>query len=89
MVRIGANGENIAYGIKHYNLDTEDDLKKLSAHKEIMGTTCFVISTSKYYMVNGKYEWVEITPFGKVTSSGGGDIPSEPDYDIIYDGGII
>jgi hypothetical protein len=27
MISIGANGERIAYGIKHYNLDTEADLQ--------------------------------------------------------------
>lgn len=58
-----------------------------------MGCTCFVISTSKYYMLNSKMKWIEITPFGKVmTSTGGGgsgDIidPPEEDNDIIYDGG--
>ena len=65
MVTIGANGERIAYGIKHYNLDDESDLQKLPTSKEAMGCTCFVISTSKYYMLNSKKKWVEITPFGK------------------------
>ena len=61
-----------------------------------MGCTCFVISTSKYYMLNSKMKWIEITPFGKVMTStgGGGDIIVPPeddrpeeDNDIIYDGG--
>ena len=47
MITIGANGERIAYGIKHYNLDDESDLQKLPTTKEAMGCTCFVISTSK------------------------------------------
>ena len=93
MISIGANGQRIAYGIKHYNLDTEADLKKLPTTSEVMGCTCFVISTSKYYMLNSSFKWIEITPFGKVVSSGnGGDnvIPEEPsDDDIIYEGGII
>lgn len=93
MVSIGANGQRIAYGIKHYNLDTEADLKKLSTTSEAMGCTCFVISTSKYYMLNSNLKWIEITPFGKVVSSGNGDdnvVPEEPsDDDIIYEGGII
>ena len=29
MISIGSNGQRIAYGIKHYNLDSEADLKKL------------------------------------------------------------
>lgn len=85
MIRIGANGEKIVYGIKHYNLDTENDLNQLPARNEIMGTTCFIISTSKYYMVNGNKQWVEIMPFGSTTS---GDTPPS-DNNIIYDGGII
>ena len=97
MVTIGSNGQRIAYGIKHYNLDTEEDLKRIHTERERMGCTCFVISTSKYYMLNSHKKWVEITPFGNVVSSNG---PSDgednnnngiPDVleNIIYDGGTI
>ena len=99
MITIGANGQRIAYGIRHYNLDDETDLQKLSTSKEQMGCTCFVISTSKYYMLNSKMKWIEITPFGKVMTSstgGSGDIINPPendrpeeDNDITYDGGQI
>lgn len=95
MISIGSNGERIAYGIKHYNLDTPADLKDLPVSKEMMGCTCFVISTSKYYMLNSQRKWVEITPFGKITSAGGGggDVPVEPDEpeydDVIYEGGLV
>ena len=98
MITISANGQRIAYGIRHYNLDDETDLQKLPTSKEQMGCTCFVISTSKYYMLNSKMKWIEITPFGKVMTStgGGGDIVNPPEDDgpeednnIIYDGGQI
>ena len=98
MITIGSNGQKIAYGIKHYNLDTEQDLMKMPVGNEVMGSTCFVISTSKYYMLNGQKKWIEITPFGNVVSPGDGPvIPDEPDVpdipdvnnDIIYEGGII
>lgn len=93
MISIGANGERIAYGIKHYNLDTEEDLEKMPKTKKMMGCTCFVIETSKYYMLNSQQKWIEITPFGKVVSSeeGGGETPApdKPNDDIIYEGGII
>lgn len=91
MITIGANGQKIAYGIKHYNLDTEADLQKLSKREEVMGSTCFVISTSKYYMLNSSNKWIEITPFGKPITSGGGDIilPPDDNDDIIYEGGTI
>ena len=98
MITIGANGERIAYGIKHYNLDDESDLQKLPTAKEVMGCTCFVISTSKYYMLNSKRKWVEITPFGKVIGSSGPNIDmdqdgipdaEDPSIDITYEGGEI
>jgi hypothetical protein len=53
MITIGANGQKISYGIKHYNLDTAADLEKLNPAGEQMGTTCFIIDKSKHYMVNG------------------------------------
>ena len=92
MFTIGANGEKIAYGIKHYNLDTPDDLEGLSKTGK-MGTTCFVISTSKYYMLNSKKNWVEINPYGSSSGggggggSGGGDEPSPED--VVYEGGVL
>lgn len=78
MISIGANGERITYGIKHYNLDTEADLANLPKGKKAMGCTAFVISTSKYYMLNSEQKWIEIKPFG--TNANG---------DIIYDGGDV
>ena len=94
MITIGMNGQHIAYGIKHFNLDTPDDLKKLQLREEVMGSTCFVISTSKYYMLNSQRKWVEITPFGKLVDSdgdSGSDLPGDDDSDdnIVYEGGVI
>lgn len=90
MITIGSNGQKIAYGIKHYNIDTEADLLKMPIGNEVMGCTCFVIETSKYYMLNGSKKWIEITPFGQVISGGGGDEPDTPtDDEIIYEGGLI
>ena len=65
-----------------------------------MGTTCFVISTSKYYMFNSDSQWIEISPFGVGSTSSGGDSDSggsdgdgggdeNPSEDIIYEGGVI
>ena len=93
MISIGSNRDNVTYGIKHYIVDTPEDLQKLSRTKK-MGCTCFVIKSSKYYMLNSKKKWIEITPFGKTINSEGGDTPSEPDEpdindDIIYDGGTV
>ena len=96
MIRIGANGNKITYGIKHYILDTEADFSSLPSSKESMGTTCFVIENSKWYMVNGALKWIEIKNFGNSSGdngSGDGDDndenPSIPDEEIVYDGGDI
>ena len=95
MISIGSYGDKIKYGIKHYILDTDEDFKQLPT-ANLMGCTCFVISTSKYYMMNSEQKWVEITPYGKAISpegGGGGDTPDNPNPpsgdDIIYEGGII
>lgn len=85
MISIGANGRRIAYGIKHYNVDTKVELDALDLTCEVMGTTAFVIATSKYYMLNGSKQWVEISPFG---SGSGGSTPDDSEH-VIYEGGGV
>ena len=85
MITIGANGEKINYGIKHYNVDTLAELASMNPAKEVMGTTAFVLEDSNYYMVSGSKIWKLIHPFG--TSNGGGGTP--PTGDVIYNGGVI
>ena len=95
MINIGANGNKIAYGIKHYNLDTETDLNKLDTFYLTPGTTAFIIDTSESYMLNGEKKWIKIkSPIsggnnGGGDSGGGGGDNDTPDSDnvIIYDGG--
>ena len=86
MITIGANGQRIAYGIKHYNVDTEAELADINLTHEYMGTTAFVIENSKYYMLNGEKVWKEIDPYGG--SAGSGSIPDEG-TEVIYEGGGV
>ena len=86
MISIGANGQRIAYGIKHYNVDTKAELDTLDISCEVMGTTAFVIENSKYYMLNGSKQWKEIQPYG--SGSGGSDNPGEGER-VIYEGGGV
>ena len=79
MITIGANGQQIAYGIKHYLADTETDRILMPTVNEQMGTTCFVIDTSKYYMLNSQKIWIEIQPYGVVGSTS--------PVNVIYEGG--
>lgn len=84
MISIGANGERIAYGIKHYNVDTKAELDALDITFEVMGTTAFVIESSKYYMLNGSKQWKEIWPYGSGSGGGSGDVER-----VIYEGGGV
>ena len=70
MITIGSNGQKIAYGIKHYNIDTEAHLLKMPIGNEVMGCTCFVIETSKYYRLNGSKKWIEIMKNSIITTGG-------------------
>ena len=102
MVTIGANRDKISYGIKHYNVDTEEDRLSIRTLTLTPGSTAFVIENSKHYMLNGARKWVEIQPFGRGSAGGqdGGDIddnnkPTTPpdsgdsEGDGYYDGGDL
>ena len=86
MIRISANGNKSAYGVKHYILDTLEDLLSLNPSRLEMGTTAFIIDSSKYYMVNGSGVWKQINPH---TSSGGGGTTPDVDDEVIYEGGGV
>ena len=91
MITIYSNSNQVSYGIKHYNLDTIDDLKNLDKNRLSPGSTIFIISSSKYYMLNGKKSWIEINPYGmgSSNSNSGGDGDSGGDSNENYDGGSI
>lgn len=93
MINIGSNGNRIAYGIKHFNLDEVADLANLNKATLTPGSTVFIISTSKYYMLNGQKKWVEINPLalsGNGSGSGGGSGGNSGNTnDGSYDGGSI
>jgi len=84
MISIGANGDKITYGIKHYNVDTKAELAQLDTKYEVMGTTAFVIENSKYYMLNGSKIWKQIDPYG-----GSGSFNPEEGDEIVYEGGGV
>jgi hypothetical protein len=52
---IKSNGNKIAYGIKRYVLDVENDLNKISLSTTYPGSTAFIIDTSTTYMLNNAY----------------------------------
>ena len=70
MIRLGSNGNNAYYGIKHYNVDTLAELENLNPANETMGTTAFILEGSKYFMVNGAQQWIAIYPYGNAIYHG-------------------
>lgn len=83
---IYSNGNRVAYGIKHYDLDSIEDLKNVNKNSLTPGSTIFIINSSKYYKLNNKRQWIEIYPYGKGNTSGS---DSDDSDDMIYDGGSI
>lgn len=90
LINIHSNGNRTSYGIKHFVLDTIEDIKELDKNKLTPGSTIFIIASSKYYILNGKKQWIEINPYCMGHSSGGaGNDNSGTENDGIYDGGSI
>ena len=90
MINIHSNGNRSSYGIKHFVLDTIEDIKELDKNKLTPGSTIFIIASSKYYILNGKKQWIEINPYCMSSSSGGNSGGNNPPSDgSIYDGGSI
>lgn len=89
---IYSNGNKISYGIKHYDLDTIDDVARINKSSLTPGSTIFIINSSKYYKLNSKKQWVEIFPNGKGSSSNSGSGSGDGDESGSaenYDGGSI
>ena len=98
MIRIRANGNRLAHGIKKFTVDTFDEVAKINLASVAMGSTAFVIDKSETYMLNGQRKWVKVTLSGGSGGNGpgdiiydggdSGDVNDNPD-DVIYEGGII
>ena len=84
MVNIVSNSGRTAYGIQHFVVDAQEDIKTINPTAITPGSTVFVIATSKYYMLNSSKQWKEVN----LSTGGGSIIPGEGDT-IIYEGGII
>ena len=89
---IYSNGDKTAYGIKHYDLDTIEDIALINKSNLTPGSTIFIINSSKYYKLNSKKQWVEIFPNGRGNSSSndsGNGSGNESGPAGNYDGGSI
>lgn len=85
MVTIGANGNVETYGIKHFILDTNNDLPTIATEKLHMGSTVFIINSSEHYMLNSSKKWIKVNlDSGGGSGGGGSDTP-----EVEYDGGDV
>ena len=85
MFSVLANRKKIAYGQKDFILDFETDITELPTDCEV-GSTAFVIESSKTYMLNHQKHWVKVNlSSGSGGGTGGGDDTEE----IIYNGGTV
>jgi hypothetical protein len=82
------NGQN-AYNIKEFVVDTWDEEQEETLNQlgisSAPGSTCFVIDTSEYYMLNTKKKWVKVNLNGDKTVQ---DIV-DGKVEVIYDGGEV
>lgn len=54
-----ATSGHTTFGVKEFVVDTEGEVFHIPTDCAV-GSTAFVISTSKAFMLNGEKEWVEI-----------------------------
>ena len=86
MMTVIANRNQMSYGIKHYNVDFPEDIKRINVSTAAPGSTVFVIQDSTRYTLNSRLEWIETKPFGKGSSSSNNGSEDEIKF---YDGGSI
>ena len=85
---IKSNSNKIAYGVKRYVLDVENDLNKISLSTTYPGSTAFIIDTSTTYMLNNAYQWKKIKSSSNSNSGSNSGSGSGSD-DVIWDGGEV
>lgn len=91
MFTIAKNSNKIAYGIKHFVVDTEAELEEIPLISVFSGSTAFVVEKSARYMLNNKREWIKVSTASSGGSSGGSGNPSIPDIESggTLDGGEV
>lgn len=75
------NGQD-TYNLKELVVDSFNEISTINKNQIAPGSTCFVIDTSEYYMLNTKKEWIKVKLSGNQPGS-------EEDTEIIYDGGNL
>ena len=61
------NGQDM-YNVKEFIVDTYDEITEINTSIVAPGSTCFVIDTSEYYMLNTEDEWIKVNLYGDLES---------------------
>ena len=86
-VSIYSNSGIKNYGIKHFILDTQDDLTNIPTTCK-PGSTAFITETSKYYMLNNQNKWIEVNLSASNGGSSGNEIDINEGDTVIFNGGF-
>ena len=87
--RIISQAGKPVYNLKELVVDTYDDVATIRTADLAVGSTVFVIDTSKYYMLNTQKQWIKVNiANGNGNTSGDNDNPDNK-YEIVYDGGEV
>ncbi len=81
-ISIFSNGDITAYNVKHYIIDTIDDINKLSTNIH-PGSTAFIVETSEYYMLNNKQNWQKV----QLNNNNSSGSTITDDTELILEGG--
>lgn len=88
MFAIARNSNKVTYGIKHFVVDTEQDLKELPLRNVYPGSTAIILETSAKYILNNQQKWIQI----KGSVGNGSSTPVQPpsdDSNLGLDGGLV
>ena len=93
MSTIVRNSNKIAYGIKHFVVNTETELKEIPLGNVYSGSTALVLESSARYVLNNRLPWVKLAASygsgGSTTPDSPGDIYVGLDGGLVTDAGII
>ena len=92
MSTIVRNSNKIAYGIKHFVVNTETELKEIPLRNVYSGSTALVLESSARYVLNNRLQWVKLATScgsGGSTTPDSGDIYAGLDGGLVTDAGII
>lgn len=78
-ISIASTSGVVEYGVRHYVLDSKQDLDKLRTTDK-MGSTAYIIADQEWFILSGEKKWEPYKPCSGGGGDEGGDV--DPDLDI-------